>query len=317
MSELLTGYLSDLTDEQLAFSALFLEDVFYHNRQYLSSYDADQIDTIRVVIKSAPSTAMKYKLLSALDPDIQLHIVALFDGASVLEFFRYHQDKTFVKRVFQTLKAPLQQDVLQSLYKDKKNVYQLLKPLVGHDMSMIGGILVKDEQVVSQFIEKEKLTLLSKIVSQRHSTIHMDAFGKELNGRYEKHDLAHLCSVLIASFTHKNIPINSTENFGSHIKFYHFLVPYLIMFPELNQHIIPAMDQFLVSLHRMPNDEWVVKLLNQLPQTIIQNALERLGSFESVGEFKKRQIYSTLFKSVKANIHHSFADKVKLAYQTL
>jgi hypothetical protein len=67
----------------------------------------------------------------------------------------------------------------------------------------------------------------------------------------------------------------------------------------------------------MPNDEWVVKLLNQLPQTVIQIALERLSGFESVPEFKKRQIYSKLFKSIQANLHHAFADKVKLAYQTL
>ena len=317
MSDLIAGYLSELTDEQLAFSAIYLEDVFAHRRQYLSGFDANQLDTIRQLIKTTPSAIMKFKLMAALDTELQLQISMQFEGEHLLSVFQFHEDHAFLKRLFQALKAPDQQTILQELYKTHKDIYTQLKPLVGHDMSMIGGILVKDEQVVSQFIEKEKLAILSQILSPRHTPKHMDSFSRELNSRYEKHDLHHLCQSLISSFVNKNIPISSLENFSCHLKFYHFLVPYLVIFPELNPNIMPALDLFLTSLNRMPDDEWVLKLLNQLPQTVIQIALERLSGFESVAEFKKRQIYSKLFKSIQANLHQSFADKVKLAYQTL
>lgn len=317
MSDLIAGYLSELTDEQLAFSAIYLEDVFANQRNFMAGFDADQLDTIRMLIKTTPSPVMKYKLMAALDTELQLQIALQFEDEHLLNVFMFHEDHPFLKRLFQAVKGPQQQIILQELYKTHKDVYSLLKPLVGHDMSMIGGILVKDEHVVSQFIEKEKLAILSQILSTRHTVQHMDSFSRELNARYEKHDLHHLCQSLVSSFINKNISISSQENFACHLKFYHFLVPYLVIFPELKAYVTPALDMFLTSLNRMPNDEWVVKLINQLPQTVIQIALERLGNFESVAEFKKRQIYSKLFKSIQANLHQPFADKVKLAYQTI
>jgi hypothetical protein len=306
--------LQDLNDAQLSYSSRILEDVFLHNKGAINHLDTYHIQTIHILIKSIPSDEMKNKILASLHADMQFKVLKLMAPLDLKHTFNTFSDISFLKLYFQHLDSLLQQDILKDLYAVDKARYKSLKDASGQNLSMIGGLLVKSDDSTEALYKKEIRTLLAMIKNPHTSTDKLLRFGKHLDKAL--YSIEGFLDLFIRHFVAKKIALNSSASFATHLKFYTFLVPYIVLYPDIKNKLSDPLDQLLLSLDKMPDTLWVIKVLNQLPPLVIRIAIARLQSYERIPEFQKRNIYSKLLKVVNENIHTPHSSNIKLALQS-
>ncbi len=108
-----------------------------------------------------------------------------------------------------------------------------------------------------------------------------------------------LAKALISQLISLNIPINTPQNFGSYVRFYvvlNFLSP---RNPAIAKAMIPIIEKTILALHALPNGQWIVKVLDQLPVGIIEFIIRRLSAYERVTHFEKRMMYCKLLLDIR------------------
>ena len=298
-----TSYLKDLSEQQLAFSSAFLEDVFLHQKTGLSEFRPEDLTTLGSLIAAMPTTTMKKSVLNALDTPIQVQLSQKMDDEELHLLFTYLQDIPILKLIFQSLPDHRKEPLIQQLFQQDKKLFNELKSLMEPSQTLPLESPLPSHQDLGKLIQRE-IQVLVKMIDEPIYTVsdlksHVSALEKQI--AIEHFDI--IAQRVIAGFMSLNIPLTDKNTFASHVKFYTFLVPYLIIFPSLNVVVLHPLDAFLNALNRLPNGGWVVKVINQLPPSIIKLCLDRLKSHPRIPELQKRQVYSKLLGVIYENIH--------------
>jgi len=298
------AYLSELSDSQIAFSSAFLEDVFLHQKTGLSQFRPDDISTICTLIKSVPSKAMKSALLKALDTPFQVQIAQKMDDKELHFMFLYHDDIPILKLIFQSLTDNRKESVIQMLFKDDKKKFNELKPLMESSRTVATHApATLSPEDLTKAIQHEIKVMLKLITDPKYTASDLKDRVTSAEKRIPLDHFEVISRRVIAEFTRLNIPLSNKDTFAVHVKFYTFLVPYLVLFPNLNTVVLHPLDAFLHALNRLPNGVWVIKVLNQLPYSIIELCLDRLKSHPRIPELQKRSVYSKLLNVIYENAH--------------
>lgn len=306
------SYLSDLSDSQIAFSATFLEDVFLHRKTNLSNFRPDDLNAICALIKSVNSKQMKHALLIALDSPLQVQIAQKMDDSELHLLFSYHTDLPLLKLIFQSLPEHRKETVIQPLFHEDKLKFNELKPLLETVSAATAHTASLTAHDLQQLVLNEIKQIIQFILDPHYSVEALKEYGLDLEQRLPIEHFEPLSRRLISEFSHLNIPLSNKENFASHIKFYNFLVPYLLMFPKLNIVILHPIDSFLSALNKLPNGVWVIKVLSQLPKSIIELCIDRLKSYPRIGELQKRAVYSKLLTVIYENAHIPEGSQIRM-----
>jgi len=308
-------YLSLLSDEQVHYSGTFLEDVFLHHKKGLSIDVDPQVETVRVLLLSVPTDDMKQRVFEALDLPTQLRLAKQLNGAQLFDVFCFTQDMTALKRLFQELSDSRKQTLLRELYKVDKTKYAALKELIAHKVSMIGGHIIPQSKAVQEKLKKDVQLCLAIIKHPQKTPQHIKLLNKHVDSKYELEELEQLTALVIRQFSTLKIAIKSQQHFMVYLKFYHFIMPYLMLFPSLKAHLTQTIDTLIMALKDMPTGRWVVKLMAQLPKEMIRETLQQLKRFERIAQFEKRNVYCTLLKDIKDNLNAPEAAVVRQLFK--
>lgn len=308
-------YLRQLNEKQIHYSAAFLEEVFLHQKKGLSVDNDDQLFTVKVLLLSVPTVEMKQKIAQALTLDSQMGVSKLFDHNQLVDFFHYLSDINALKRIFQEQSDTKKHPLLQALYKVDKAKYTTLKELMAHKVSMIDGAIVPQDKAIQRTLKKDMLLCLTFIGDPKKKQSQIKILHKHLDSTYELDALEQLTSMVIYQFSRLNIPIKNQQHFMSHLKFYHFIMPYLMLFPSLNSQLNHTIDTLIMALKDMPDGLWVVKIIGQLPKEMIRETLHQLKRFEHIAQFEKRNVYCKLLKEIRNNLNAPEAQVIRQLFK--
>jgi len=309
--------LNTLSDDAIPFAGEFLELVFLMKESDLGSFDADQIDTIRTLISGVRDMKMKQQMLRALAHDTIYALETSFSSEDYQALFLGYADMKFLEVMFRELEDQYQTDILNALFNHNEERYAFFKKLLKYKLSMLGGILIKQENVLKQFMEREKHLILDLFEDPNATLEDSKVLSASFAQKYEPDDLELLCKELISTFTMKKLSLADSKAFSIYLKFFFFIGPFVETYSRLYDDIKPLLDLLITSLHGMPSGEWAVKVLNQLPMIIIQSTLKLLSAFPTLSQFEKKQMYSKLLTKIKTQSSIKEGDNVRFALSQL
>ena len=113
--------------------------------------------------------------------------------------------------------------------------------------------------------------------------------------------------------------LNSTENYLAYLKFFECSVSMVVSCPESNASLEKNIEYFLQQLAKLKRegDEWILKILNQLPLFILKKCCLMVSQYEQFKNSQKRQSYLNLFKIIQKNIDTEHAGYIKIAMNQL
>jgi hypothetical protein len=317
MTKIDESLLETLTSEQISYSGNFLELVFSLKQTNLDGFNESQLHTISTLITAVTSLKMKTAIISALAESVLPSFIPNFLNQDLQALFNGYSKLPYLESVFKQLPEIKQTTLLNFLYNKNKKRYSHFKRLLNDKVSMHGGIIVRQEQVLKQFMEKEKHLLLDLFENPKATTAHATSLSKKFEKKYDYEDLDLICQELITTFNKKKLSLNNATSFNVYLKFFFFIDPFIKQFNELTSTLKPLLDSFIMALDAMPSPEWAVKVLNQLPTFVLQRCLLQLKSHESISQFEKRQLYSKILKEITAHCLGDDGENIRYAFSQL
>lgn len=306
--------LNHLNQEQLKFSAEFLRHVFVDNKTYNQPLSQLEIDTVRSIFLAVPTTEMKLNLLNGLNHQNQFSLIAGLTDTQVDQLFDYYDNLIVLKSVIKTINESRLKVILQKLYQNNKEKYHELKQALDQTISIVEGVIITKSSELNLLIEADIERLIKAFLSPKLVIKQMNQLSKRIEKKYEKEQLETLVSTLIEQFNHLKIGLRNAQEFSNHLKFYQFLFPFFRLYPNLTERLKINIHQLILSLHQLPNLNWVFKVLDQLPVPVIEMVIKQLRLHERIREFEKRNIYCKLLKNIEENLKRSSAENVKQAF---
>jgi hypothetical protein len=296
--------LSGLSKDQIKYSGKFLEDIFLHRQTNIKELDDSQIKTVQTIIRAVDDLKMKQFILGQLDKSVRLTITKQMSAQEQLDLFNFMsmEDLDFLQTLFADLSKDSQFKILESLHTKDRKKYTSLKSLIQDKVSMVGNILVQQDNVLTQFIAKDKDILFAMINDKKLSSEDAAIFAKKIEKKYESKDLEKLGHLAIEYFTKLRVPFSDQASFSTHLKFYFFISGFLTALPGLTQPFNPLIHRIIDGLQNLPSNEWTMKVLNQFPIPIIELVLDQLINYEKISNSQKRNQYNKLLKMIKSNV---------------
>lgn len=294
--------ISELTEEEVEFSGQFLRHVFLEPNPDLLPFSDAHIKTIWVLLKAVPSKPMKASIVSGLTIDEQLKLIGLMDEGEKLLLFEYIDTLNLLKPLFKELPPKTQHHILEAMYQKDKQKYKQLKVLLANKVSMVGGILIKQERVLQKFLDQEKQALLDKLAQTETTPKEIQQYAEALKEKYELEDIEQLLKGIVQYFLKEKPPMVNVKTFSFYLKAFELLAPYLELFETLEKGSVPLIDLFLGNFKRFPSVEWTIKVLEQVPRSFLFIMVDRLKNHDKISQFERRQLYSKLFQDLESNL---------------
>lgn len=317
MSIVDASLLQTLSAPQLQFAGPFLKDVFVHNKTNIDVFSEDDIRTIATLLTSVKESHMKTAIIKSLSEKTIEQLFPSFTANDLTSLFLGHPSFSYLSNIFKTLTETQQIKLLTALFNQNKEKYMEFKSLLAYKVSMLGGIIVKQDQVLKKFLDREKHIILDLFESPSKTTEDIITISKKFEQKYDFEDLELLSQELITTFTVKKIALTNAATFAIYLKFFYFIDPFVARFQSLSTSIKPLLDVVLTSLQSMPDIEWAIKILNQLPPAILQDCLRLLKSHPTLSQFEKRQSYSKLLKDIERHCMSDEGENIRFAFSQL
>lgn len=309
--------LKQLSKDQISFAGKFLESVFADRKTNLDTYTNEQLDTIIALISTSAAPVMKLSMYHALAETTLHTILPKLQKQDRFMLFEKHNPLTLLENLFKKLPEHQQSTVLDYLFNTDKTRYTALKRLFKDNVTLRNGIIITQESALKQFMEKEKHRLLDLFENPKASYTQVSNIAQKFSEKYDPEALEMLCTELITTFNKKNIGLTNPESFSIYLKFFYFIDPFVGKYTELARALRPLLDTLIVTLSGMPSEEWVIKVLNQLPQICLQTCLKQLKSYETLPQFEKRTLYSKLLKEIKVNCFSEYGENIRTAFSKI
>ncbi len=317
MNSVDSSLLETLSPKQIQFSGTFLKDVFLNEKKGLEDFTEDELSTISTLISSVKEARMKTSIIAALSEETVNVLYSSFTEKELTSLFLGHDSFTYLSSIFKSLPEEQQTTLLTDLFNHHKNKYTEFKLLLPYKVSMLGGILVRQDQVLKKFLEREKHIILDLFESESKTIDDIKTLSETFGKKYDLEDLELLCQELVTTFTVKKIALSDATTFNIYLKFFYFIDPFVSKFEALQLSIKPLLDVVLMTLKAMPNIEWAIKVLNQLPPGVLQSCLRLLKTHPTLSQFEKRQSYSKLLKDIEKHCFSDDGENIRFAFSQL
>ena len=303
--------ISEFTEEDVAFSSQFLKQIFLEEDQGIESLSDERLHLVWILIKSVPSKAMKAKIVTALSVDEQLKLISFMDDGEKLLLFEYIDALNLLKPLFKELPAKTQHHILEAMYQKDKAKYKQLKVLLANKVSMVGGILVKQERVLQQFLDQEKSALLDTLADAQTSHQDIQAYAQSLKEKYELEDIENLLKSVIKYFLKAKPTMRNANEFAFYLKTCELWAPYLDIITESDKVLLPFIDLFLANFKSFPSPEWVIRVLDQVSLPILNLVMVRLRNHNKISQFERRQFYSKMIADIESNLSETQGKNIR------
>jgi len=261
-----------------------------------------------------PDTVMA-QCLEALDPKFRRQLVMLFPALRQQWWLENSKDKHDVGFLFGALPPKEQEQRLATWFVSNRERYLWAKASASQRTIALGDIWVRTDTAIPDLIPAEVETVLDAIQKGAEGPAVFAEFLAPRVGRYAPDVLETIGKLVIETFLNLKIPISTPSSFLMHLKchMYHdYLVSAIpgIAIAAYSQ----LLQQFVMALGQMPDGEWVMKILVQMPAGALRQlfGVMREGG-KSVGE-PQRTTCLRLIREIAERVDRPEFEPVRLAY---
>ena len=306
--------IQDFDENETQFAGDFLSDVFIEHHTDLSSFSENEISIIVKLIQTVTTNHMKRLMLAALAFDTQLIIIDHLDAIEKQQIFHYFDQLPLLEYLFQQLKPKQQQTLLTTLYQHDRRKYTALKKLSSQRLQMKDGILIKQEHVLALFVNQEAEDTVTMITTKKTAADEMVKKAQSIQDKYDPKDCENLAKLVISKFSKLRLPITNQSHFKTYLNFYAYIDVFFSYYPTLSSELSEIFDQIINMLNSLPDDEWTIKVLNQLPISFIIYIIKKIKNHNAAKNLEQRNIYFKLYNMVTKHIKSKDAKRIRFAF---
>ena len=270
----------------------------------------DLFESVKLLFKSLDSYSIKTALFHHFNQETQINLAKALDFESVGDIFVHYHDMHRLSIIFSSFSPQTQTQILQHLKThspSKFNQFQTKEVVREDSENVITHSATHFDSLGTQPL-KASLTLFQ---SPQFTNADASQFAKLLIRQHSNPDLTSLGATILTTLKNKNLALSNKKAFEIYLKSYYFFDPLLAHLPALTKYMPAHIDPLLTALHAMPNNDWKIKVLNQLPHSALKIGLTMLKNHEKLQNQAKRKIYSTLLHDIGTMLALPEAKRIK------
>jgi hypothetical protein len=268
-----------------------------------------------VALESQIPDAVMTQCLEALDAKFRRQLVKILSPVRQMWWLENSKDKQDVGFLFAALPPQEQERLLSLWFVSNRDRYLWIKESASQRTITIGDLWVRTDTALPELIPAEVETVLDAIQKGAEGPAAFAEFLAPRVGRYAPDVLETIGKLVIETFLNLKIPISTPSSFLMHLKchMYHdYLVSAIpgIAIAAYSQ----LLQQFVMALGQMPDGEWVMKVLVQMPAGALRQLFGVMRDAGKSGGEPQRTTCLRLIREIGERVDRPEFDHVRLAY---
>ena len=182
---------------------------------------------------------------------------------------------------------------------------------------MVGDIWVRTDTALPQLSRAETETVLDAIQNPALSGSLFSEFLASRVGKYPPEALESIGVGVLTAFIALKISLSTPASFLMHLKCHLYHDHVISTGPGI---VIPVYGQLLQvfcgALGQMPDGDWVMKVLAQMPPGALKRILQALRAGQQSSQEGQRKTCLRLIKEISQRVDRPEFEGVRLAYET-
>ena len=225
------------------------------------------------------------------------------------------QDKQALPLVFAALPHEAQKALLSEWFVSDRDRYLLIKASASQRTIVVGDVWVRTDTALPQLVRAEAENVLDAIQKEAVSVALFADFLKLRVGKYPAEALESMGQLVLETFIGLKISLATPASFLMHLKC-HLYHDYLMS--EAPNGRISAyaqlLDQLVGALAQMPDGDWVMKVLAQMPRGALVQVMRRLKDGKQAPQEAQRKQSAKLLHEIGTRVDRPEFETVRLAY---
>ena len=225
------------------------------------------------------------------------------------------QDPQEMPLIFASLPHVVQKELLSDWFVSDRERYLWIKASASQRTIVVGDIWVRTDTALPQLIRAQTETVLDAIQNPALSTVLFSEFLASRVGKYPPEALESIGVAVLNAFMALKIGLSTPASFLMHLKCHLYHDHVIAVIPGI---VIPAygqlLEQFCLALGQMPDGDWGMKVLAQMPPGALKQILQALRDGQQSSQEGQRKTCLRLMKEIAQRVDRPEFEAVRLAY---
>jgi len=300
MTHINQEWLQKLSTEQIHQAGMMLETIFVHKKT-IGLMDHKRIQLMAILIQSVDLLTMKKTLFHSLSDQHKLEVFCELNPDNQAQLL---EESPLGQKCIILLSEKQKQDLLDTVSN------QELKDMISNQQNQVK---TKEGKRSLHHCIQECLIIIQ---SPAKPLVEIKkVFERWPLDQFSEEELQETCQSLVAEFAVLKLPLQNQDQFLMYLKFFQICSLFHTVYPKMISLIEAQIDCLIVALYKMPNDEWLTKIITPIPSLIIFQMVHLLKRFPQIAHFDKKTIYSKLLKRVVELAKNTKSKKLIQAFQ--
>jgi hypothetical protein len=292
--------LEQLSKDEVIKATTLLEDIFIKQQKQLSLSNDNDSDIVLKLIESTDSINTQYTILSGFAPNFQSQLFKKIPYKTQLQLLSKTTDSSMLVALFKHLDPATQQNCLTDLFKLNEQKHQQLKKALIPNLQITEGIVISKAKISHEQCIVYANNLLQKVCTPTLSKEQLLNYSQKMIDTLTEVNLKKVTEQFLTLYSSKKIGLQKKEDFITQLHFFELSLSLILINPELMPLFDKNLEHFLTQLQSLPSDEWVAKILDQLPLFVLKKACTRLKDYERIADGLKRSQFCKYYKIIES-----------------
>jgi len=292
--------LKTFNEEDVRKASYVLEQIFIKQEQQLQLDSEQDIQLLKALIKATDSLDTRYRIFDGFERTVQMKLFLLLPYDIQLQLLSEAKDGSLLSALYQSLEPSLQKQCLSDLFKANNTQYDRLKKTLLPSLKVEGGLVIGKAHLNTEHCFMYAKSLFDKCINLSFNKEKLAAYTQQLIDAMPQANLLKTSELFFRQFFEKNIPLSKKEDFAIYMRFFETALTLVVIHPNLMPLIDQTIDAFLLKLKQLPSDEWIAKILNQLPLFMLKKVCMRLKDYERIPNGAQRSLFCKYYKGILA-----------------
>ncbi len=273
-----------------------------------------EIQDLLALAEQIPEGVM-HRVLAGLDGKLRRQILSVLPFSRQQVWLEQSQDAQDMALVFASLPQAAQKKLLSTWFVSDKARYRSIKASASQRTIVVGDVWVRTDTALPKLIRAETETVLDAIQNPALSAVLFSEFLALRVGKYPPEALESIGAAVLDAFMALKIALSTPASFLMHLKCHLYHDRVIAVIPGV---LIPAygqlLEQFCIALGQMPDGDWVMKVLAQMPPGALKQILQALRDGQQSSQEGQRKTCLRLMKEIAQRVDRPEFEAVRLAY---
>ena len=273
-----------------------------------------EIQDLLALAEQIPEGVM-HRVLAGLDGKLRRQILSVLPFSRQQVWLEQSQDAQDMALVFASLPQAAQKKLLSTWFVSDKARYRSIKASASQRTIVVGDVWVRTDTALPKLIRAETETVLDAIQNPALSAVLFSEFLALRVGKYPPEALESIGAAVLDAFMALKIGLSTPASFLMHLKCHLYHDHVIAVIPGI---VIPAygqlLEQFCIALGQMPDGDWVMKVLAQMPPGALKQILQALRDGQQSSQEGQRKTCLRLMKEIAQRVDRPEFEAVRLAY---